>query len=124
MAGASPVVAAASALTSRRPRSGQRSMATARRVVMTGAAGLVGRAVTPRLPREWDLVLTDLHSKDDVQALDVTDIKACREMFALADAVVHLAAVPDPNASWSQLLPANVVGAYNVAQAAMDVAAP
>jgi len=38
----------------------------------------------------------------------------------LADAVVHLAAVPDPEASWEQLLPANVVGVYEVAQAAVS----
>ena len=34
--------------------------------------------------------------------------------------MVHLAAVPDPAASWERLLPANVLGAYHVAQAAAD----
>jgi nucleoside-diphosphate-sugar epimerase len=37
-----------------------------------------------------------------------------------ADAVVHLAAIPDPEASWERLLPANVVGVYQVVQAAVS----
>lgn len=34
--------------------------------------------------------------------------------------MIHLAAVADQHASWQTLYPANVVGAYEVAQAAMD----
>jgi nucleoside-diphosphate-sugar epimerase len=63
---------------------------------------------------------TDLTAGDGISALDVSDADACRLLFAGADAVVHLAAVPDPAASWEQLLPANVVGAYHVAKAAAE----
>ena len=45
-------------------------------------------------------------------------LDACRAAFTRVDAVVHLAAVPDPDASWERLLPANVVGAHQVARAA------
>lgn len=86
---------------------------------MTGAAGSIGRAVSPLLSRRWDLHATDMAGDTDAM-LDVTDPDACREAFAGADAVVHLAGVPDPNASWSELLPANVIGAHQVAQAAID----
>jgi len=89
-----------------------------RRVVLTGAGGLIGRAVTPLLPAGWDLLRTDLRTDDGISGLDVTDAEACRAAFTGADAVVHLAAVPDPDASWEQLLPANVVGAFQVARAA------
>lgn len=89
-----------------------------RRVLLTGAGGLIGRAVTPLLPAGWDLVRTDLRPGDGISALDVTDADACRTAFTGVDAVVHLAAVPDPDASWEHLLPANVVGAYQVAVAA------
>jgi len=91
-----------------------------RRVLLTGAGGLIGRAIGPLLPTGWDLVRTDLHASDGISALDVTDLDACRAAFSGADAVVHLAAVPDPDASWEQLLPANVVGAHQVAVAAGD----
>ncbi len=87
---------------------------------MTGAAGLIGRSITPALAARWDLRLTDLRADGSVAALDITDLSACREAFAGVDAVVHLAADPDPEAAWEQLLPANVVGTHNVARAAMD----
>ncbi|MDQ3506210.1 MAG: NAD(P)-dependent oxidoreductase [Actinomycetota bacterium] len=90
-----------------------------RRVVMTGAAGLIGTTVTPYLDQRWDLHLTDLKS-GRATGLDITDGDACRAAFADADAVIHLAADPNPDASWEALLAPNVVGAYQVAQAARD----
>jgi len=74
-----------------------------RRVVLTGAGGQIGQAIVPLLPADWDVLCTDLEARKDG-----------------ADAVVHLAAVPDPAASWERLLPANVVGAYQVAEAAAN----
>jgi nucleoside-diphosphate-sugar epimerase len=86
---------------------------------MTGAAGSIGTAVAPTLARSWDLRLTD-RAADRAELLDVCNGEQCRAAFAGADAVVHLAAVPDPEASWEALLPANVLGAYEVARAAID----
>lgn len=89
-------------------------------VVVTGAAGSIGRAVAAPLRARWDLRETDRRAGGEVAELDVTDLAACRSAFADADAVVHLAAVADPESSWEQLLPANVVGAWTVARAAVD----
>lgn len=75
--------------------------------------------MSPSLASRWDLQLTDV-TPGAAAALDVTDLDACRNAFSGADAVVHLAGVPDPGASWAELLPANVVGAHHVAQAAID----
>ena len=63
-----------------------------RRVVLTGAGGLIGRAIFPLLPADWDVLRTDLEANNGVGALDVTDPDACHQVFAGADAVVHLAA--------------------------------
>ena len=93
---------------------------TRRRVVVTGAGGRIGRAITPRLPGSWDVQGTDLTASEGISILDITNPDACRAAFANADAVVHLAAVPNPEASWARLLPANVVGVYQVAQAAVS----
>ena len=44
-----------------------------RRVVLTGAGGLIGRAILPLLPADWDVLGTDLEPSTDIAALDVTD---------------------------------------------------
>ena len=85
---------------------------------MTGAAGSIGRAITPLLAGRWELRLTD-RVPGVGSVLDVTNAEACRTTFAGADAVIHLAANPDPDSSWAALQPANVLGTYQVAQAAM-----
>lgn len=96
------------------------SSAAVRRVVLTGGAGRIGRTVREALAGRWDLRATDLTAGDGAEALDVTDLDACRAAFAGADAVVHLAANPSPTATFDDLLGPNVVGAYTVARAAAD----
>jgi UDP-glucose 4-epimerase len=86
---------------------------------MTGAAGVIGRAVAPILEEAWNLERSDIGGEEFIH-LNVTDGDACRAAFTGVDAVVHLAANPDPSAGWDSLFPANVVGAYQVAQAAID----
>jgi nucleoside-diphosphate-sugar epimerase len=94
------------------------------RVLITGAAGRIGRSVAPRLPSGWDLRLTDLEASDGVAHLDTTDLEACRAAFREVDAVVHLAGDPRPTATFEELLGPNIVGAYTVAQAAVDCHVP
>jgi nucleoside-diphosphate-sugar epimerase len=91
-----------------------------RRVLVTGAAGLIGRSIDPMLPDRWDVTRTDRWESAGIEPLDVTDADACRRAFDGADAVVHLAAVPDPAATWEQLREPNVHGVVAVAQAAVD----
>lgn len=94
-----------------------------RRVVVTGAAGRIGRTVSSALADRWELVRTDrpdAAGADGVLALDVTDLDACRAAFAGADAVVHLAADPSPDATFDDLLAPNLVGPYAVARAAAE----
>lgn len=95
-------------------------MAEPRRVVITGGNGRIGRSIAPALASRWRLTVTDRRPGPSVESVDVLDLGACRLAFEGADAVVHLAAVPSPDAPWEELLPANIVGAYNVAQAAID----
>ncbi|MDQ6613359.1 MAG: NAD(P)-dependent oxidoreductase [Actinomycetota bacterium] len=92
---------------------------TGEKLLLTGAAGHIGRAIRPALDERWDVVATDLPG-NDMAELDVRELAACRQACAGMSAVVHMAGVPDPNATWGVLLPANVIGTYNIAQAAMD----
>jgi nucleoside-diphosphate-sugar epimerase len=54
----------------------------------------------------------------EVVAGDIQDLDRMKEVCRDIDTVVHLAADPDPSATWSSLLPLNIVGTYNTFVAA------
>ncbi|GAC1361746.1 MAG: NAD(P)-dependent oxidoreductase [Herpetosiphon sp.] len=100
-------------------------MSSSTNVLMTGAAGRIGSFLTHHLAGRYDLVLTDarrpaeLHGHRFVEA-DIADLDAMREVCTGIDTVVHLAADPSMEATWESLLPRNIVGLYNVFQAAQE----
>ncbi len=49
---------------------------------------------------------------------DLSDQGALRKLCRGIDTVVHLAGNPDPSAEWEELLPANILGTYNIFAAA------
>ncbi|MCX5069839.1 NAD(P)-dependent oxidoreductase [Micromonospora lupini] len=93
-------------------------------VVVTGAAGRIGSAVCRHLRDEVRrLVLVDRvppHPQsptDRAIQLDLADADAVTAALAGADAVVHLAGLPD-EAPLADLLESNVLGTYHVLEAA------
>ncbi|WP_201776513.1 NAD-dependent epimerase/dehydratase family protein [Allosalinactinospora lopnorensis] len=94
------------------------------RVVITGVAGRMGPTVRAGLREEADhLVLIDREpvtaEDEDETALegDLSDLATLVKAFDRADAVVHLAGMSD-EASFDELLEANVRGTFNVLEAA------
>lgn len=98
-----------------------------RRVLITGAAGRLGSVLSRGLADRYELRLTDLADADLDQLsaygktieADLTDLDAVKALCASTDTVVHMAATADPAATWSTLLPANIVATYNVMTAAV-----
>ena len=95
-----------------------------RTVLVTGAAGNIGSSFAEHAADRYDLRLmvrpTDKPEKVDriarfgqVVRADLSDLPKLKELFGGVDTVVHLAADPDPNATWASLLPNNIVGTYN-----------
>lgn len=101
------------------------------RVLVTGAAGVIGAGFLASDDSEaFDLAATDLRPSPDVAGhvvhpLDVTDLDACRRACEGVDGVLHLAADPDPLADFTtSVLPLNVLGTYNVLIAAEGAGVP
>jgi nucleoside-diphosphate-sugar epimerase len=71
-----------------------------RRICVTGANGLAGRAVVSDLIEHgYDVMATDIVARfgeDDVLRADLTDYGQAVEVLTGADAVVHLANIPAP----------------------------
>lgn len=94
------------------------------RVLLTGAAGYIGGLIIEKLADRYDWLLTDnrpienTHGLPFIQA-DITDIDQLRPLCKDVDTILHLAAQPG-GATWQDLLPVNIVGVYNVFQAAHE----
>jgi nucleoside-diphosphate-sugar epimerase len=90
-----------------------------KQVLITGANGLVGTILRERLAGRYELVsLTRRPVEFPSRIADVADLDALLPTFAGIDAVVHLAGDPSPSARWESVLRNNVVGTYNVYEAA------
>jgi uronate dehydrogenase len=91
---------------------------TTRRVLLTGAAGRIGTALTERLPAfGWDLRLFD---RDQVPGGIVGDVTSPADLDAAmagVDAVVHLAGQPT-EAPWPVIREANIEGTLQLFEAA------
>jgi UDP-glucose 4-epimerase len=103
-----------------------------RKVLVTGAAGLIAGQVLPALHERYELTLIDIRKTNrqgeevpDVQVADLTDVnrEAYRQFFRDQDAVVHFAFVqPADKTAEARFRSeyANVGMAYNVYQTALE----
>jgi UDP-glucose 4-epimerase len=98
------------------------------KIVCTGGAGRLGEFVSRRLAPKCDLTILDLArpthpelSETKFTATDIRDYAALRNVFAGQDAVIHLAAIPNPRTAPADVtFNTNVQGAWSVLQAAED----
>jgi len=98
------------------------------KVLITGGTGSVGRAATERLVKNgWDVRVIGRRSHVEVPGAeyavcDVTSFEDLCDKAVGCDAIVHLAAVPQPTeAPAPELMRVNVLGTVNVFQAAVRV---
>jgi nucleoside-diphosphate-sugar epimerase len=95
------------------------------RVLITGGTGAVGRAVVERLTHQgWDVCVIGRRPNMELpdaeyQACDITNYNDLREKMRGCQTVVHLAAIPNPRVMpGPELFQINVIGTYNVFEAA------
>ncbi len=89
------------------------------RVLVTGAEGTIGTAVRRELVERYDLRSLTLTPQDfRSHVADIADLDAIAPAFEGVSAVVHLAASPAVEAPWPDVLRNNLIGTYNVFEAA------
>ena len=100
-------------------------MSAGRRVLLTGAAGKVGRILRAQWGDRYALRCADVQPLGDLAPheegvqLDIADLEAFAAACEGMDAVVHLAADPKVRAPfYDSLLQNNIIGGYNAFEAA------
>ena len=95
------------------------------KILLTGAAGIVGTALRPHLARLGDqLLLTDLDAITDLQEnetftqADLTASTALDQLVRGVDAIIHMAGLVGPDYQFDQVLETNVVVTHHLLQAA------
>ena len=106
-----------------------------KRVLITGAGGVLGGAVCRRFSEQldrYDLWGIDCRQSprddllpewrpliptDRLRRANIADIDAVRQAVAGMEVVIHLAATPNPFAPWNEILPNNIIGVYNIFEA-------
>jgi nucleoside-diphosphate-sugar epimerase len=96
-----------------------------RRVAITGANGMVGQILCAGLPPAFEVrPVTRSNALPDGVLADLGDIDSLVAAFTGCDAVIHLAAASGVDIPWDLILSANIVGAYNVFEAASRAGVP
>ena len=106
----------------------------ARRVLVTGLNGAVGSAMRPALAERYELSALSRSGVSGLPAervfrADISDFGAIRPAFEGIDTVVHLAADGGVNSSdgmdapWEAMLQNNIIGTFNVLEAARQAGA-
>jgi uronate dehydrogenase len=95
-----------------------------KRILITGAAGDVGRRITPLLSKVYaEVVLSDVKSMPALAAnqtfvqADLTDMAAVTKAVAGVDAIMHLGGY-SVDGPWDDILNANIIGCRNLFEAA------
>ena len=89
-------------------------------VLITGMSGLIGGVVREHLQHRFTLSALNRRAVPGVPCVsaDIGDLEAIQPAFSGIDAVVHLAAFARSGGGWDEILNDNIVGTYNVFEAA------
>jgi len=99
-------------------------VARKKRVLITGAAGRIGRSLADHLTDRYDLRLHYHRSEikdppvQDIVRADIANFDEVAAMVGGMDAIVHMAGDPSTNASWESVRDKNITGMYNLYEAA------
>ena len=93
-----------------------------KKILITGAAGRIGQVVTAGLRQtgDYEVVATDVRAdaEQEIVAMDVQDRAAIEAQMQGVDTVIHLAWYMQSDKFYDRIIPVNVVGTYNVYEAA------
>jgi uronate dehydrogenase len=93
-------------------------------ILITGANGRIGSSLVKyidALEQGYNLRLGDLIVSDERgMKIDITDLSSCRIACEAVDTIIHLAGAASPDSTFDDILRVNIIGTYNIFQAASE----
>ena len=95
------------------------------RILVTGMSGLIGGAVREQLEGSYELTALNRSSVPGIPTVqaDIADFDSIRPAFENQQTVVHLAASARGSDPWERVRDPNLIGVYNVFEAARQAGA-
>lgn len=96
-------------------------VSTQKTILLTGAAGRIGTALRQHLDQQYQFRCLDQRRVDhakEMRIANITNFKAVLKAMRGVDAVVHLAANPEPDQNWQEVYTNGISGTYTVFEAA------
>ena len=93
-----------------------------RKLLITGASGVIGSSLYRGLQQEYDVLATDIEADADqgIESLDITNAQQIKEKTIGIDTILHIAWQKDEDDFLGVALPVNVTGAYHLFEAAKE----
>jgi uronate dehydrogenase len=92
-----------------------------KKILLTGSAGKIGRSLRQELAGFYHFRCFDRQPSDRVEdsiSADILDFDAVSNAMQGMEAVIHLAANPDPKQNWHEVYTGGIAGTYNIFEAA------
>ena len=92
----------------------------AQKILITGMSGLIGGVVRRHLEDRYQLTALNRREVSGIEChlADIADLEAIQPAFTDVDTVIHLAALARGDAPFDDILHHNIIGTYNVFEAA------
>lgn len=94
-----------------------------KRILLTGAAGVIGTYLRETLKEKYSLLLSDrialkeLGENEEFRLADLRNFGAVKAIMTGVDGIIHLGGISKEDA-WDPILKANFIGTYNIYEAA------
>ena len=98
-----------------------------KQLLITGGFGKIGNYFTEKYYEKYRIRVADIKIQEKIYSdkvesykIDLTDSTIDTEIFENVDVVIHLAGIANPEASFDQVLNANIIATKNVFEAAVS----
>ena len=96
-----------------------------RKILVTGAAGIVGTILRPLLSEHYETILLsdiqpipNLAINETFHPCDLTDLEELTKLASAVDGIIHLGGAVGANYTFEEILGPNIIGTHNLFEAA------